>query len=466
MNDLDRNLDALGKMTDAPAIIRDDARVAEKSNDWWVRGRLMRRTAAPKTRAGAVLRPANTRQVSTALAWAQTTRTAIVPYGLGSGVCGAIQPTGGDVVLDMASMAQLLSINEGSLTATAQPGMRGSTFEAALESRGYTMGHFPQSIDVSTVGGWCSTLAAGQFSTLYGNIEEMLLGCEVVVPGGDVWRLPATVRSSVGPDLKSVFIGSEGTLGVFTELTFRIHPQPKSRVGQSYRLKDLRSGVEILRLALRAGWRPAVTRLYDAIEAGRNFKTVGQGQPVLLLLSMGPESLVDAEVTGLAAIASSLGAEPMGEDPVSSWLQHRNQIPDIAALVEQGLVIDTIEVAASWEKLLPLFESVCADGAEIPGMIAMSGHVSHCYTQGANIYFTFVASENDPELAVKLYDRIWTMTMQHTRRFGGTVAHHHGIGRVRKAWLREELGDAFELLRRVKGAIDPLGIMNPGALFD
>ncbi len=465
MNDLDRSLDALGKMTDAPAVIRDDALVAEKSNDWWVRGRLMRRAAA-KTRAGAVLRPANTRQVSCALAWAQTTRTAIVPFGLGSGVCGAIQPSSGEVVLDMSTMSSLLSLNEESLTATVQPGMRGSEFEAWLEGRGYTMGHFPQSIHLSTVGGWCSTLAAGQFSTLYGNIEEMLLGCEVVVPGGDVWRLPATVRSSVGPDLKSVFLGSEGTLGVFTELTFRIHPQPESRVGQSYRLTDLRSGIEILRLALRAGWRPAVTRLYDATEAGRNFKTSGQGQPVLLLLSMGPESLVRAESAALAAIADSLGAEPMGGEPVDSWLEHRNQIPDIAALIDQGLVIDTIEVAAPWEKLVPLFESVCADGADVPGMIAMSGHVSHCYTQGANIYFTFVASESDPERAVVLYDRIWTMTMQHIRRFGGTVAHHHGIGRVRKPWLREELGDAFELLRRVKRAIDPHGIMNPGALFD
>jgi alkyldihydroxyacetonephosphate synthase len=316
------------------------------------------------------------------------------------------------------------------------------------------------------VGGWCATRAAGQFSTLYGNIEDMLLGCEVVVPGGAILRLPANVRSSIGPDLKSVFIGSEGTLGVFTELTLRIHPLPEAEVGQSFRLRDLGSGIEILRLALRAGWRPAVTRLYDATEAGRNFRIVGQGQPVLLLRSMGPESQVRAETAALASIAQSVGGEAMGEDPVSSWLEHRNHVPDIAALIDQGLVVDTIEVAASWEKLLPLFESVCAEGSSLPGMIAMSGHVSHCYTQGANIYFTFVVAEKDPTRAVAVYDRVWAMTMAHTRRVGGTVAHHHGIGRVRKPWLREELGSALELLRQVKRAIDPDGIMNPGALID
>jgi alkyldihydroxyacetonephosphate synthase len=328
------------------------------------------------------------------------------------------------------------------------------------------MGHFPQSIHLSTVGGWCATRAAGQFSTLYGNIEDMVLGCEVVIPGGDVLRLPANVRSSIGPDLKHVFIGSEGTLGVFTELTLRIHPLPEAEIGSSFRLPDMRSGIEVLRLALRAGWRPAVTRLYDATEAGRNFRMVGQGQPVLLLLSAGPKPLAEAETAALTSIAKAHGGESMGSDPVESWLEHRNQVPDIAALIEQGLVVDTIEVAAPWENLTPLFDAVCKEGAAIPGMIAMSGHVSHCYTQGANIYFTFVAAESDKSRAVALYDGVWGMTMEQTRSFSGTIAHHHGIGRVRKAWLPHELGSSFELLRKVKRTLDPDGIMNPGALFD
>jgi alkyldihydroxyacetonephosphate synthase len=186
----------------------------------------------------------------------------------------------------------------------------------------------------------------------------------------------------------------------------------------------------------------------------------------LLLLSEGPAGWVEAQAEAIAAIAAEQGAVSMGPDPVESWLDHRNNVPDVAALIDQGLVVDTIEVAAGWDRLTELFEAVCAEGATVPGMIAMSGHVSHCYTQGANIYFTFVAAESDPTRSVDLYDRVWSLTMRHTRRLGGTIAHHHGIGRVRKGWLAEELGSSIELIRRLKAAIDPRGIMNPGALVD
>jgi len=455
----------LEQEADGLEILRSPEAIVPKSTDWWVRGRLSRRLANG-ARALAVVRPVSSTQCCKTLAWAQRTRTPLVPFGLGSGVCGAVQAGGDEVVVDMSLMNKILDLNETSLTVVAQPGMRGIDFESSLQARGYTMGHFPQSIELSTLGGWCSTRAAGQFSTLYGNIEDMLLGCEVAVPGGALWRLPASVRSAAGPDLKNLFLGSEGTLGVFTELTFRIHPLPERRVGQSFRLPDLASGIEILRRVMRAGWRPAVTRLYDATEAGRSFGIRCQGSPVLLFLSEGPTELVDAEASAVARIAFEHEATEMGGEPVDSWLEHRNKVPDVGALIDQGLVVDTIEVAAGWDCIARLFEAVCADGAAVPGMIAMSGHVSHCYTQGANIYFTFVAAERDPQRGIELYDRVWSLTMRHTRRAGGTIAHHHGIGRVRKGWLGQELGGAIELLRRLKRAIDPQGIMNPGVLVD
>lgn len=464
MNDVVDKLSELEQEADGLEILRSPEEVVAKSHDWWVRGRLSRRLANGG-HAVAVVRPKSAAQCGKTLAWAQRTRTPLVPFGLGSGVCGAIQARGDEVVVDMSRMNRILDLNETSLTVVAQPGMRGIDFENSLHARGYTMGHFPQSIELSTLGGWCSTRAAGQFSTLYGNIEDMLLGCEVAVPGGALWRLPATVRSAAGPDLKNLFLGSEGTLGLFTELTFRIRPLPECRSSQSFRLTDLTTGIEILRHVMRAGWRPAVTRLYDAIEAGRNFRIHCQGSPVLLFLSEGPAELVEAEAAAVAKIATDRGATAMGADPVESWLQHRNNVPDVDALIDQGLVVDTIEVAAGWDRIAQLFDVVCSEGAAIPGMIAMSGHVSHCYTQGANIYFTFVAAESDSQRGIELYDRVWSLTMSHTRRTGGTIAHHHGIGRVRKGWLKQELGDSIELLKRLKRAIDPEGIMNPGVLL-
>lgn len=467
MRDVSAALQTLRRAAPALEILTDGPQLAEKSHDYWMRSLMHRRLGDADQQASAVLRPSTTEQVREILEWAQQTDTAVVPFGLGSGVCGAVMASRGQVVVDMGAMADVLEIHDTSLTVTVQPGVRGSEFEHLLNRRGFTMGHFPQSIEVSTVGGWCSTRASGQFSTLYGNIEEMLLGCEVVLPGGRVVRMPAVPRAATGPDLKHLFLGSEGTLGIFTELTLRIHPLPEHRLGLSFTLPSLEAGIEALRFTLRAGWTPAVTRLYDAIEAGRNFSGIAnEGEPVLLLMSEGPKAKVEAEAEALQSIVEKHGGIEHGPAPIDSWLEHRNDVPSFASLLDQGLVVDTIEVAAAWEKLPALWKTVVERGATIDGMIAMSGHVSHCYTQGANIYFTFVAAQADLAKGVGLYDRAWDVTLSSTHEIGGTIAHHHGIGRMRKQWLKRELGASYELLLALKRALDPKGIMNPGVLFD
>ena len=446
-------------------VVTEEDAVRAKSRDSWMRSLMLARSGQIP-RAAALARPQSTEEVSTVLEWAQRTQTAVVPFGLGSGVCGAVLAGRDQVVLDMGRMDRLLTVDEHNLTATVEAGMRGSDFEQALADRGYTMGHWPQSIALSTVGGWAATRASGQFSTLYGNIEEMLLGCRVVLPGGRVITIPAVPRSSTGPDLRQVFMGSEGSLGVFTELTYRIHPAPQVRNAACFVLPDLDAGFEALRLIMRNGWRPAVTRLYDATEAGRNFAHVGEGnQPMLLLLSEGLSQRVEPEARALAEIVTGLGGENLGEEPVMSWLEHRNQVPTFESLLDQGVLADTIEVAIGWDRLGQLFDKVCAAGNAIETVIAMSGHVSHCYTQGANIYFTFVAVQSDLEKSVALYDEVWGNTLRITHEMGGTVAHHHGIGRVRRDWLRKELGQAHDVLVEIKRALDPASIMNPGALL-
>jgi alkyldihydroxyacetonephosphate synthase len=465
MSNLESNLDRLRSDCASLEIITEGEVLSDKSHDWWVRGRLQRKAGQAST-CGAVVRPADTGEVSALLSWAHDTGTAVVPFGLGSGVCGAVQASQDQVVIDMSGMDKIVALNDESLTVTVQPGMRGCDFESALAERGMTMGHFPQSIDLSTVGGWCATRASGQLSTRYGNIEDMLLGCEIVLPGGQVIRIPEKTRAATGPDLKHLFMGSEGTLGVFTELVFRIHPVVESQKGRAYSLPSVAAGCESFRQILRAGWSPAITRLYDSDEAGNTFEIASEGLPVILLRSEGPATLVDAEMKACHDIIVGLGGEDQGESPVDSWMGHRNSVPDIDDLIGKGLTLDTIEVAIGWDGLAELFSTVCEGGKKLEGILGFSGHVSHCYTQGANIYFTFAGAVESPEAGIELYDRAWNYTMKVTHELGGTIAHHHGIGRVRKEWLPRELGSSHQVLATLKRAIDPKGIMNPGALID
>ncbi len=465
MGDFAARLGELRKSVADLEVITDAGEVAERSHDTWMRSLIERRKGATR-RASALVRPTSTEQVSAVLEWADRTRTPVVPFGLGSGVCGGVDAGSGQIVVDMSKMDEIVEVNDASLTVTVQAGMRGSDFEKALRGRDLTLGHFPQSIELSTVGGWCATRAAGQFSTLYGNIEDMLIGCKVVIPGGTVLDLPAVPRAATGPDLKSVFLGSEGTLGIFTELTLRVHPVPEASRGVSFTLPSFESGIEALRQILRVGWRPAVTRLYDAMEAGRNFQSDSDGEPMLLILSEGPKSLVEAEIEAVCSIVDGCGGIDNGSGPVTSWLEHRNEVPTFESLLDQNLVVDTIEVAISWERMSKLYTAVVEATSPLEGVLAMSGHVSHCYTHGANIYFTFIAAQQNLDEALERYDRVWETTMATTRDLGGTIAHHHGIGRVRKRWLERELGAARDLLIKIKRAVDPNGIMNPGVLVD
>jgi alkyldihydroxyacetonephosphate synthase len=344
--------------------------------------------------------------------------------------------------------------------------MYGHHFEDALQARGYSMGHWPQSVSLSTVGGWVATRAAGQFSTKYGNIEDMLVAFEAVLASGAVIRTRAVPRASTGPDLRHLFLGSEGTTGILTEVTFEIHPLAAATTHQAIAFPSMRAGLETLRRVVRDGWRPAVLRLYDEIEAGRVFAGVaGATESLLLVLCEGPRALVTVEQAAVEAIAGECGGRVLGPAPVESWLHHRNAVPGFDTFLTQGMVVDTIEVAAGWDKIEALFTGVLAAMRAVPGLIVASGHSSHTYPTGTNIYFTFAAKPVVLEDLEGLYFRIWNAAMEATLAAGGTISHHHGIGRVRRDWLPKELGGAYEALVTLQHALDPLGIMNPGALL-
>lgn len=414
----------------------------------------------------AVVFPQTAEHVQEVVRYALSHRLPVVPYGGGSGVCGAIEPSTDAIVIDMRRMARIVEINEHALYTRVQAGKMGEAFEAELRAAGFTSGHFPQSIALSTIGGWLSTRAAGQYSTRYGNIEDLVLGFDVVLPDGRLLRFPPRTRWGSGPDLRQLFLGAEGTFGIFTEATLKIFPLPESTLLQSFAFADMATGLEAIRQIVRGGWRPAVVRLYDAIETARHFPESSSGSDCLLLLiSEGAGALTAAEAAAAAGICAGLGAQPQGALPVQRWLEERNRVPTFESLIEKGLVVDTIEVSATWDSVARLYHDVVRALQRVPGMLLASGHSSHSYPQGTNIYFTFAARPPEPELGEQTYLDCWRAAMEATLQAGGSIVHHHGIGRIRKPWLGHELGEGVDLLRTLKLALDPAGIMNPGTLL-
>lgn len=461
-----RHRDALAERVGSDAVRWDEATLQQHSRDTWCLSALRAMRGALTTRPLCVVMPTTAQQVSDVLQYAARNELSVVPFGAGSGVCGGVLPSATAIVIDLRRMDRLVELDETALTARVQAGMMGNACEAALNAAGYSMGHFPQSIDVSTVGGWVATRAAGQYSTRYGSIEDIVLALEAVLPNGRILRTHVGPRSATGPDLRHLFLGAEGTLGVVTEVTTRIFPQPASSIGQAFGFASMGDGFEAIRLIMRAGWRPPVVRLYDALETGRLFTDVSTGDNcLLLLLSEGPEALTAAESAACAAICTKADAIPLGEGPVRRWIAERNQVPAFETFLERGFVLDTIEVATTWTHIHALYRDVIAALQTVDGIVVSSGHSSHSYAQGTNIYFTFVARPKDPQRAEATYLACWDKAMEATLRCQGTISHHHGIGRLRVPWMGRELGCGVDVLRAIKQALDPFGIMNPGALI-
>ncbi len=457
---------ALTELLGAPHVRWDDSALIEHAHDYWMVSQLRQLHGTLDNRPLCVVRPPALEYVVATLRYANEQRLPVVPFGAGSGVCGGVLPTEQMIVIDMRRMDRILELNETAGTVRVEAGKMGGIFEAELNAAGYSMGHFPQSIDVSTVGGWVATRAAGQYSTRYGNIEDALLALQVVLPNGDVVQTRVGPRSASGPDVRNFFIGAEGTLGIVTELTSRIFPLPESSVGQALKFSSFDAGLDAMRAFMRVGWRPPVVRFYDGTESARLFAPWCTDQDnLLLLLSEGPQPLTAVEIAECTQICARHGAEVVGPEPVEHWRHERNNVPAMLPFLEKGMVLDTIEVAATWDKIHDLYREVLAALKSVAGVFVASGHSSHSYASGTNIYFTFVAFPPAPEKAEETYFACWAKVMEATLKCNGTIAHHHGIGRLRAPWMARELDGGLEVLRKLKHALDPNGIMNPGVLL-
>lgn len=404
----------------------------------------------------AVARPTNAAETAAVLAACSDARVPVTPAGGRSGVCGGSMPVHGGVVLDLRGLAGVAWVDDESLLAEVGAGTYGDALSSELRQiHGLTLGHRPQSVTISTVGGWLACRSAGQYSTRYGKIEDMVVGLEVALADGRVVRTGGPPRAATGPDLTQLFVGSEGTLGAITSARLRLHPAPPMERRAAYAFDTFAAGVDACRRMLRRGATPAVLRLYDVAESQRSFE---RAENVLVMLDEGDEPLVDATVTVVDEECTRAGGRSLGTGPVDVWMSYRDSPHDLEALARQGIVGDTMEVAAPWSGLLGMYEHVASAVAAVPGTVWTSAHLSHAYGDGACIYVS-IAGMGDG-----WYVPAWDAAAGAVLAHGGALSHHHGIGLAKARFLAAALGGAHGVLVDLKRALDPAGVLNPGKL--
>jgi alkyldihydroxyacetonephosphate synthase len=444
--------------------------LAEHARDWWpLAMRWALQSQVPQLPL-AVASPRNTEEVQRIVRLCAAHDVPLTVAAGRSGVSGASIPMFGGVVLDINDLQGVVSVDRHSGVVEVMAGTFGPDLEREVAKYSLTVGHFPQSFDISTVGGWVACLGAGQFSTRYGKINEMVVGLEVVLADGSVIRTGGSPAAAHGPDVSSMFIGSEGTLGVITRVWLRAHDVAPVRRKAAYYFPAFSAGILAMREAIRADATPAVLRLYDAIESQRSHGGDGTNS-TLIVLDDGEQEIVDATLAVVERCTRAHGAVNAPTDRVDHWLAHRNDTSGLQALTLKGFVIDTMEVAAPWSKMDQVYTQVCAAVSAVQGARSVSAHVSHSYLDGACIYFTFVGQIssrdiNDATTAEHqaLYTAIWDAAQRAALQAGGNLAHHHGVGLNRGRFMREAMGESFNVLVSMKRALDPRDLLNPGKL--
>jgi alkyldihydroxyacetonephosphate synthase len=450
------------------------------------------RAGAPEGAPDVVVLPGDHAQVRAVLSLCGRESIAVVPFGGGTSVVGGVAPLRGEhaglLTLDMRRMGEVLELDRESRTVIVQAGMRAPALERYLTARGLTLGHFPQSFEYVSLGGCAATRSAGQASGGYGRIERMVLGLRFAAPLGDL-NLPAVPASAAGPGVRELLVGSEGTLGVISELALRVRPAPSERSYVGVFFEDFPAGVEGLRALAQQQAAPDVARLSDEHETRMSLALAGPGGVkgglgraylglrgyhgggclAILGFEGAPVQVARRRKRALALIREA-GGLSVGSTPGQAWLKARFSAPYLRdELLTYGVMVETLETATQWSNLQTLHRAVgrtindALNACETPGLVMC--HVSHLYETGASLYFTFLAAQRvDDEIGQ------WRTVKEAASRAivegGGTVTHHHAVGRDHAPWMEQEVGSTgLSALRALKSELDPAGIMNPGKLI-
>lgn len=446
----------------------------------------------------AIAWPSSDQEVCELIRVAREHSLAVIPYGAGSGVCGGTMAIEGGVALDLKRFDSIGAVDPDRRCVDVGAGVLGETLERRLEARGWTLGHFPSSIATSTVGGWLAARSAGQLSTRYGKIEDMVISVRGVLGTGERFETPE--RPFRGPDLAQLLIGSEGTLCTFTGARLRVHPRPEARVFHAFDFASVELGLDAIRRLLRSGLRPAVVRLYDPFDTAlvsRHkgaapprtprprppwltgvLKLVAQqtlGRPKLMnplarlatrsrlvLMFEGQAKHCEAEDQAGTLICRSLGGVDLGETPGRAWYAKRYDVNfRLPELMQAGTFVDTMEVSTPWETVFEVYEKVRRAASEFALVLC---HFSHAYADGCSLYFSFIGSGTSEADVEARYQALWRAALSAATSAGANVSHHHGIGVLKAQVYQQSLGEGRHVLATLKHTLDPDGIMNPGKL--
>lgn len=431
---------------------------ADHARDWWPLSIPLTSRGEVRAWPGAVVHARSSADVAATVMLAARLGRSVTVQGGRSGVVGGATALEGGLALDLTAMNRVVEIDDVAGTVRVQAGCFGPDLEAALSEHGLTVGHFPQSFELATVGGWLACRGAGQYSNRYGKIEDIVRGLRVVLADGSEVTLGSRgPRQAVGPDLVQLFVGSEGTLGVITEATLLARRRADAEQRAAYAFANFSEGLEACRRMLQRDAHPAVLRLYDGVESTRNFD---DDRCVLIVIDEGDALFVEATMQIVAAECRD--AVVLDDSLVERWLAHRNDVGALAPLWGHGVVVDTIEIAGPWSVLNELSEDVLTTLRALPEMLVASVHQSHAYLDGACLYFTF-AGRPDTDLEA-FYRLAWDATSRATLAHGASLSHHHGVGRNRARFVRDALGSAFPILVALKTMLDPHDVLNPGVL--
>lgn len=438
----------------------------------------------------AVVLPGDAAQVSALLEICSRQGVAVVPFGGGTSVVGGVTPLSGPhervIALDLRRM-RAVSVDPVSLTAALGPGLRGPEAEEALRSRGYTLGHFPQSFEYATIGGFAATRSAGQASSGYGRFDELVTAVAMQTPAGSI-RTLLTPHTAAGPSLRQLALGSEGALGVITEVGVRIRPVPESRRYEAWIAANYAAGSELVRELAQADTLPDVARLSDEAETRISLAMAGTSGVKRVLLDAylrvrrrrggclmicgweGDGEAVERRRALSARMLRAGGAAPLGEAPGRSWEHGRYDGPYLRdELMDLGYMVETLETSHTWSQLGSLYRGVGAaleaalEAQGTPGIVFC--HLSHAYRDGASLYFTFIARRR-PGAELEQWRAAKTAACEAIVAAGGTITHHHAVGVDHVPYMQAEVGETgLEALRSLKERLDPAGVMNPGKLL-